>query len=299
MNTSPYMIEENVHFFSNGYELDASFYWPRNKIAADVPVLIICSGFTGLKNIHPARFARFLTQLGYPCFGFDYRGFGKSEGNRKLILLEEQTADIAHAVSFVSKYTKTSNRPIILIGWGMAGGMILEAARLSPQVKALITINGFYDAQRVQKFRRGPKKWKAFLNWLQKENDKATVSGNLPDVDPFYIYPLDTATEEYTDRVLRGISGYDGLMVNVNFANSLLSFAPERRLDHLVDTPILIVHGEKNSLHPIEEAKSLFEKYPGPKTLIWIRNVGHIEWMSDPILDDLMEQIHEWIKGLK
>lgn len=297
------MIEENVHFFSNGYKLDASFYWPKNEIAADVPVLIICSGFTGLKKILPSRFARFLTQSGYPCFGFDYRGFGKSEGNRKSVLLEEQISDIAHAVSFVSGYPKTSGRPIILIGWGMAGGMILEAARLSPQVKALVAINGLYDAQRVQKTLRDlrdPKEWKAFLNWLSKENDKATVSRTLPDVDPFYIYPLDPDTKEYTDNFLRRIPGYDGFMVNANFANSLLSFAPERRLDHLVDTPIYIVHGKKNSLHPVKEAKSLHKKYPGPKDLYWIPNVGHIEWMQDDkLLGALMKKIDEWIKGLK
>lgn len=28
---------------------------------------------------------RFLTRLGYPCFGFDYRGFEASEGNTRIV----------------------------------------------------------------------------------------------------------------------------------------------------------------------------------------------------------------------
>jgi fermentation-respiration switch protein FrsA (DUF1100 family) len=49
----------------------------------------------------------------------------------------------------------------------------------------------------------------------------------------------------------------------------------------LKDTPIFIAHGDQNALHPVEEAKSLYEKYPGPKQLYWIPNAGHTEWMLD------------------
>ena len=95
---------------------------------------------------------RFFTRLGYPCFAFDYRGFEASEGTvakvefsskapyirflishvhpptgeRKKVLLEEQIEDIVNAVSFCHAHPKTKGHPIILMGWGMAGGMILE-----------------------------------------------------------------------------------------------------------------------------------------------------------------------------
>lgn len=295
------MTEEVVHFYSEGEKLDASFYWPKNeKAQVAAPVFIVCSGFTGLKNIHPARFSRFLTRLGYPCFGFDYRGFEFSRGKRKRVLLEEQITDISFAVSYVAAHPKTKGRPIILIGWGMGGGLILEAARLSP-VKALIAINGFYDAQRVQKALRGPEKWATFLSWIEGQNAEAAMSGKLPDIDPFDVYPLDPVSEEYVNNVLRKTPGYNGLMVKLNFAHSLLHFAPEKKLGHLTKTPILIAHGEKNALHPPVEAESLFKLYPGPKELYWIPKAGHTEWMLDNnhTFHDLIKHIDAWTKKLK
>ena len=38
---------------------------------------------------------------------------------------------------------------------------------------------------------------------------KAAITGKLPEVDPFKIYPLDPVSEEYVNRVLRAVPGYN------------------------------------------------------------------------------------------
>jgi pimeloyl-ACP methyl ester carboxylesterase len=83
-------------------------------------------------------------------------------------------------------------------------------------------------------------------------------------------------------------------------AMSLLQHAPERMLEHLTDTPLLVLHGECNALHPPGEAKSLHDKYPGPKTLHWIPNAGHTEWMLDdnPTFQATMSRMQAWIEDL-
>jgi hypothetical protein len=50
----------------------------------------------------------------------------------------------------------------------------------------------------------------------------------------------------------------------------------------------------------VEEAKSLYEKYPGPKQLYWIPNAGHTEWMLDesPIYRTLVENLEGWLRNL-
>lgn len=308
MVTDKPMVEELTSFYSEGVKLDASFFWPgEGNVAADKPVFIICSGFTGLKSIHPARYSRFFTRMGYPCFGFDYRGFEKSEGERKRVLLEEQIEDIVHAVSYVSSHPKTVGRPIILMGWGMAGGMIFESARLLLEndkinLKALVAANGFYNAIRVQKALRGKEGWQEFGNWLQEARSKAAVSGEVPEVDPFRVYPLDPVSEEYVNRVLRAVPGYnEGAQVRLNFADSLLRFAPENNLDTFEKIPLLIVHGDQNALHPVSEAESLYKKYPGPKKLHWVPEAGHTEWMLDENqkFQDLVVAIDRWVRELK
>lgn len=295
------MVDEPTSFYSDGLKLDASFYWPDTP-RADRPLVVICSGYTGMKRIHPERYARFLTRQGYPCFGFDYRGFGASEGTPGEVRLEDQVTDIVHALAYVSAHTKAEGRPIVLIGWGMAGGLILEAARLGPPLRALIPINGFYDAIRVQKAVRGEEGWKDFSAWLQEERVKSAASGQVPKVDCFRIYPLDPVSKGYVDSVLRATPGYNSGadLASLAFADSLLNFAPEKRLDHLGQVPILIAHGDQNALHPTQEAEALHRSYPGPKTLHWIEGAGHTEFMEDdnPIFIKLVARLDEWMKSL-
>lgn len=301
------MVSVPTCFYSGACKLDANFYFPNTcKVDQEVkdkskPIFIVCSGFTGLNSIHPSRYSRFFTRLGYPCFAFDYRGFEKSEGERKKVLLEEQIEDIVNAVSFVHAHPKTKGHPIILMGWGMGGGLILEASRLTPKLHALIATNGFYNSPRVQKALRGDAKNKEFLAWLEEERGKAALTGIVPEVDPFKIYPLDPVSEEYVDRVLRAVPGYnEGAQVRIDFADSLIRFAPENNLDHLHDTSLLVVHGEKNELHPVAEPLSLLAKYPGPADVYWVPEAGHTEWMLDDNekFQDLVRNIDAWVKTL-
>lgn len=114
------MKKEDVNFYSDTHKLDGSFYYSEDKVNKSKPILIICSGYTGLKSIHPERFARAFTQKGYTCFGFDYRGFGASKGPRNRIVMEEQVRDIENACVYVTRVnSQTKGRKIILIGWGM------------------------------------------------------------------------------------------------------------------------------------------------------------------------------------
>lgn len=290
---------ERTHFDSAGLRLDASFYLPVGG-ARDpgMPFVVACSGFQGLNDIHPARFARSLTALGHPCFGFDYRGFGASEGERGRVLLEDQIEDIVAAVRFVHSRPAAAGRPLVLIGWGMAGGLILEAARAAPPVTGLVCLNGFYDAERVQRAVRGEAGWAAFLGWLE-EKRIARRQGADERVDPFDIYPLDEVTRRYVDGVLRKNAAF-GVDVTLDFAESLLRFRPERDLAHLAGTPLFIGHGSENALHPPDEARSLRRAYPGPSTLYWVEGGGHTEWMldEDPKYQALMTAVASWMNGL-
>jgi fermentation-respiration switch protein FrsA (DUF1100 family) len=84
-----------------------------------------------------------------------------------------------------------------------------------------------------------------------------------------------------------------------SFADSLLQLKPEARLAHLATTPLLLVHGDRNALHPPEEARSLFARYPGPKEMHWVPDAGHTEWMldDDPKFLALVGVLDRWIRA--
>lgn len=290
------MIEEKTSFYSEGLKLDASFYLPETGTEAnDRPIVLTCSGFMGLNHIHPARFARGLTGLGYTCFGFDYRGFAESEGERRRVLLEEQITDIANAAAYASGHENAYGGRVLLMGWGMGGGLVLEAARLIPKVVGLVCMNGFYNGKRVQKLVRGFSSYVQFLERTDRARALSVRTGEVIDVDPFSIYPLDPQSEDYVDTVLRQVPEFGGL-VKPMLADSLLRFAPDTNLEDFSRVPLLIAHGERNFLHPPIEAEELYKAYPGPKQIHWLWNAGHTEWMddSDPHFQNLVSAIDNW-----
>lgn len=291
------MKEIETSFYSDELKLQGKFYYPEEKQSdTERPVIVVCSGFMGLNSIHPARFARALTREGYTCFGFDYRGFAESEGEPRRVLLQEQIRDIENASIFVSLQKETGNRKIVLIGWGMGAGLVLQAADEIPEVAGLVSINGFYNGYRFLKESRTESEWKDFLDWVHRLRAEEVLTGKSQRVDPFDIYPLDGVTEKYVDNVLRKTREFGG-EVELTFAYSLLHYNLEGQLENLPRVPLLVVHGEENRLHPLSEAQSLYEKYPGPKELYVIPHAGHTEWMCDDCdpFQNLVERILQWL----
>jgi pimeloyl-ACP methyl ester carboxylesterase len=295
MTASP--VEEVTHFFSDGIKLEASFLFPPDGgDRVDPPIIVPCSGFMGLTIIHPKRFARALTALGYPCFTFDYRGFGGTQIVNGRVLIDEQVRDIVHALCFLAGDPRLRGRRMVLLGWGMGAGLILKATSIAPDVQGLICVNGLYDAIRVQRAVRGEVGWRKFRAWFEERQIEAARTGDTIEVDPFEIYPLDPQTKAYVDGPLKANAGFGGT-VHFSFAESLLSFAPERDVAHLTDVPLLVVHGEENRLHPLLEAESLYGAYPGPKERFWVPGAGHTEWMLDehPTFRLVISRVAEWL----
>lgn len=293
------MIEQKVKFHSDGLVLDGAFFTDEHNNDPALPIVIVCSGFTGQKNIHPERYARAFTPRGFTVFGFDYRGFGESQGTREKVLLEEQVRDIAAAVAVVRQRAEKEGRKVVLAGWGMAGGLILDACRLvEGQVDALVAMNGFFDAVRVQKALRGEHGWKAFKQFMAAERRRLALGGEPKGIDPFDIYPLDPVSREYVFTELVKAPGY-GVTSSFDFADSLISFKPEAHLDErFASVPLLIAHGAENDLHPVTEPKSLYAAYPGPKELFLLEGGGHTEWMLDdnPLFIQFSGHIADWMQ---
>lgn len=292
------MRSEEVTFYSDGLRLDGAFHLPDDfDRSARHPLVIPCSGFTGLRQIHPERFARYLTDRGYLCFSFDYRGFGGSEGVRRRVILEEQVRDVLHAVGFVEGDARVDAERLVLLGWGMGAGVVLDAARELLGVVGLVAINGFYSGKRVQQAHHTTEGFLEFRDRVRTDYAARARSGEVRWDDPFYYYPLDDKSRKYVEEVLSKQPGYDVEKYSGELADSLLRWYPEAHAPYM-RTPLLIAHGTRNALHPVSEAEALFTAYGGPKELHWIEGAGHTEWMfdDDPRFRALGAGIVHWLE---
>jgi len=294
------MHSEEVTFYSDGLKLKGAFHFPDELDASvEHPLVMPCSGFTGLRRIHPERFARYLTEHGFACFSFDYRGFGDSEGIRRRVILEEQVRDVLHAVGYVETDARIDADRLVLLGWGMGAGVIIDAARELLGVVGLIAVNGFYSGKRVQQSHHTTKGFLEFRDRVRSEYASRARSGELRWDDPFFYYPLDEDSRQYVEEVLCLQPGYDMEKYSAELADSLLRWYPEAHAPYM-RTPLLIAHGARNALHPVTEAEALFTAYGGPKELYAIEDAGHTEWMfdDDPRFRALGARIVRWLERL-
>ncbi|MEM7222296.1 MAG: alpha/beta hydrolase [Pseudomonadota bacterium] len=305
------MREERVTFFSDGLRLSGRWFLPEGGAGTPgLPIVIVLSGYTGLVDQLPAMVARSLTARGYPCFGFDFRGWGESEGDPDQVLLEEQQRDIVYAAAYCAARGEAEGRKVVVAGWGMAAGLAIKAARLQPDIAGLIAMNGFVNNRRVQEALRGADGWSAFQEFLRREFRRHALDGAAGGYAPFSVYPLDPATTEElyhegraaadnTRRQGPGGGFIEPPEVSLSFACSLIDFEIEGDLSMLAARPLLIVHGHDNALHPAGEAEALAAHYPGPNELLLLEGAKHLDWMEPdaPAFRRFLERLDRWVKA--
>lgn len=282
-------------FFSNGYRLDADLHLPDDGgSGAPYPVVVAASGYQGLKVIHPERFARTLTPRGYAVLAFDYRGFGLSEGERGRLVPQEWVLDVRSAVDRVACHPDLDSQRIALLGWGLGGGVVVTEASDDPRVKAVACCNGIADGYRSTMKMHDETSWNSLLQRIEADRERRTTLGRSEITSPWDIVrlDLDDRTDGYVGEELYKAPGF-GAGVNLESADYLLRFVPQEHAAKLGQTPLLVVHGEKNELHKLEEAQALHAAAPGPKKLEVLAGKGHTEWMfdEDPTYKHMVEVV--------
>jgi len=284
-------------FFSNGYRLDADLHLPDDGGAgAPYPVIVACSGYQGQKVIHPERFARTMTPLGYAVLAFDYRGFGLSEGERGRLAPQDWAEDVRAAVDRLTVVADVDAARIGLLGWGMGGGVVVAEASEDPRVRAVASLNCISDGTRSTRNMHDETSWNRLLSRIEADRGLRATQGRSEITDPWDIVRLnlDIRTDGYVGEELYKAPGF-GSGVTLESADLLLRFSPEKVVHRLAGRPLLIVHGAENQLHHPVEAKALYDHAEEPKQLVFLEDSGHTEWMFDehPTFQQLLGLVDE------
>lgn len=293
-------------FFSEGKRIDADLHVPADaageagEVGEPLPVVVVASGFQGLKVIHPERFARTLTPRGYAVLAFDYRGFGQSEGERGRLVPQEWAQDVRAAVDRLTTVDFVDQDRICLLGWGLGGGVVVAAAADDPRVRAVATVNGIGDGARATRAMHDDQSWKTLLARIESDRGQRAPTSRSEITSPWDVVRLDydSATDDYVGSQLYQAPGF-GYGVSLESADMLLRFRPEHVADQISPRPLLVVHGERNRLHLPAEAYSLYEHASEPKQFVLLDGVGHTEWMLDehPTFQMLADTLDEFFRA--
>jgi fermentation-respiration switch protein FrsA (DUF1100 family) len=270
-----------VTFFAEGFRLDGDLHLPADRRPGErLPAVVACSGFQGLKTIHPARFARALVPHGYAVLSFDYRGFGRSDGERGRLVPQEQVEDVRAAVSFLETRAEVDPARIVLLGWALGGGVAIAEAAGDERVRAVAACNPIGDGERSLRFMHDARSWERLLERIRHDRRRRTTAGRSALVHPFDAVRLDTVTQGYVDGELYKTAGF-GSDVTLEAVEALTRFHPARDVHRIAPRPLLLVHGAANALHSPRESRSLYAAAAEPKRLLLLDDKGHTEWMRD------------------
>ncbi|MBB5172376.1 alpha/beta hydrolase [Texcoconibacillus texcoconensis] len=289
------MVEKQVSFYSEGYRLSGTFYYPDNLQKGDVrPAIIPASGYQGVNKFYPRLFAKYLTKKGYICLGFDYRGFADSEGEKGRVHVRDQVEDIQHALTFLQLQKNVDVERIGLIGWGMGASNVIEVAAKNKNVAAVAALNGFYDGKRWLKSVHAYKDWIDIVETLEEDRILRVTKGKSALADPFIHYPLDPATADYVQKELAHVEGF-GEQTRLSFTDSIIDMNVESVVANVSPAPLFIGHGVNNILHPYDEACHLERAAAEPRTFYQIRG-KHNDFMYEghPEFHRLVEALHQF-----
>jgi fermentation-respiration switch protein FrsA (DUF1100 family) len=286
------MKERQIHFYSEGCKLDGTLYLPDDYQPGEKrPAIIPNSGYQGFNEFYPRLFARNLTEAGYVCLGFDYRGFAKSEGAKGRVILDEQVEDIKNAISFLQIQEEVDPEQIGLIGWGMGASNVVRVGAADKRVKAVAALNGFFDGERWLKSIHSYVEWNNILKMIDEDRIRRAMTGQSLLADPFIHYPLDPATNDYVKKELVPLSPF-GKQTALQFTESIAAMNAEKAAAEISPIPLFIAHGKDNLLHPLEESVALYNAAKEPKQFYLIDG-KHNDFMyhEHPVFQDLVQEL--------
>ena len=286
------MKERQISFYSEGLKLDGTIYLPDDYQPGEKrPAIIPNSGYQGFNEFYPRLFARNLTEAGYVCLGFDYRGFAKSEGQQGRVILDEQVQDIKNAITFLQLQEEVDPDNISLIGWGMGASNVVRVAASDDRVKAVAALNGFFNGERWLKSIHSYVEWVEIKKMIEEDRSLRVTTGSSKYEDPFIHYPLDPATNDYVQKELAPLSPF-GKLTQLQFTESIIELNADKVAKD-IKCPLFVAHGKDNLLHPLDETLHFYDAAAEPKKL-YIIDGKHNDFMyhEHPVFQDLITQLN-------
>jgi uncharacterized protein len=269
---------ESIRFFSDGQLLDGELWHPPSPACS--AVVVPCSGYLGLKGLHPARFARALVLHGYACLCFDYRGFGSSDGERGRLVPGDQVDDIRAAVDYLRSRDDTAVPPLVLLGWGLGGALVIAEAAHDSRVAAVVAVNAIADGYRTTRALHDDNSWARLMDRLERDRVERVRYGHSALIHAFDVVRLRSPTLDYVETELYKDSAF-GSQVTCHASEHLLRFSVEHLVGRIAPRPLFLAHGAANDLYSPEEAQRLYQLAGEPRELHLLDGAGHSEWMYD------------------
>ena len=289
-------MKKNISFYSEGVKLDGDLYYPDDmKDGEQRAGVVLCHGYTGVKDLYLPDNARVLNEAGYMVMTFDYKGWGESEGARTRLAPYSRVADVQSAMTFLQIQPEVDEDRIGIYGTSYGCATVVWVAAHDERVKCTVGVVGMGHGARWMRSVRRPDEWVDLLEVSKKDRERRVVSG-VSEMAPRDDILLPDRQSAALASAARANNPNALSELPLEYIDETMQFHPEWVVDKISPRPLLLIAGGDDRLVPPEDCQSLYEKAGQPKKMVILPGVGHYEVYVPPAFDGVMGETVPWFE---
>ena len=283
-----------ITFYSEGHKLSGDLYLPEKIAPGEKRAgIVLCHGYTGVKDLYLPDNARVLNEAGYVVLTFDYKGWGTSEGARSRLAPYSRVADVQAALTFLGLQAQVDENRLGIYGTSYGGATVVWTGAIDPRVKCIVSCVGVGHGARWMRSVRRPDEWHDLGVRAKTDREKRAVDGESAPTDRAEILLADRQSAELAAAARKNNPNAINTLP-AEFIDETLQFHPEWVVDKIAPRPILFIATDDDRLVPPEESVSLYEKAGEPKKLVILKGYGHYEVYVEPAFSEVMAATVDW-----
>jgi dipeptidyl aminopeptidase/acylaminoacyl peptidase len=290
------MPSETVNFYSEGTRLSGDLFLPdglrQNEKRAGI---VLCHGYTGVRNLYLPDTAKALTNAGYVVLTFDYKGWGDSDGPKSRLSPYGRVIDSQAALTFLGAQPMVDADRLGIYGTSYGGATVVWTAAVDPRVKAVVSVVGIGHGRRWMRSVRRPDEFADLLRLSAADRVRRVMTGQSEFVDRNAVLLPDRQSAELATAARRGNPGAVG-EIPLEFIDDTLGFHPEWIVDKIAPRPVLFITCDDDRLVPAEESESLYAHAGEPKKLVVLKGWGHYEVYTGEAFRQVIDPTLAWYR---
>jgi dipeptidyl aminopeptidase/acylaminoacyl peptidase len=290
------MASQPVSFYSEGTRLAGDLFLPDGLAAGEKRSgIVLCHGYTGVRNLYLPDTAKALTDAGYAVLTFDYKGWGDSDGPRSRLAPYGRVIDSQAALTFLGAQPMVDPSRLGIYGTSYGGATVVWTAAVDPRVKAVVSVVGIGHGRRWMRSVRHPDEFADLLARSEADRIRRVMTGKSEFADRSAVLLPDRQSAELAAAARRG----NPAAVNeipLEYIDDTLGFHPEWIVDRIAPRPVLFITSDDDRLVPPDESESLYAKAGEPKKLVMLKGWGHYEVYTGEAFRQVIEPTLAWYR---
>ena len=290
-------MKRAVEFYSEGFKLCGDVYTPDSLAPGEQRAgVLLCHGYTGVKDLYLPDNARVLNEAGYVIMTFDYKGWGESEGKSPHRLAPySRVADVQAAMTFLAVQPEVDEESIGIYGTSYGGATVSWVGAIDPRAKCVVSVVGIGHGARWMSRVRRMDEWFDLLERSAEDRTQRALTGKSDMVERSDILLPDRQSAALAAAARAKNPAAVGT-IPLEYVDDTLGFNPEWIVGRISPRPILFITSSDDRLVPPEESEQLYAHAGEPKKLVTLKGVGHYEVYAEPAFSEVMKHTLEWYR---